>query len=39
MKDSFKYYHIIEKMITVERDKRYQSFSEIVSAISELMLR
>lgn len=39
LKDTFKYYHIIEKMVLVERDKRYQSFSEIVSAILELMLR
>ena len=39
MKDSFKYYHIIEKMVHIEKEKRYQSFSEIVSAISELMLR
>ena len=37
--ESFEYYHIIEKMIQIEKDKRYQSFSEIVSAISELMLR
>ena len=39
IKDDFKYYYIIEKMIVVEKDKRYQSFSEIVSSISELMLR
>ncbi len=26
IKESFKYTHIIEKMIQVERDKRYQSF-------------
>lgn len=39
IKESFKYTHIIEKMIQVERDKRYQSFTEIVSAISELILR
>ena len=39
MKDSFEYYHIVEKMINIEKEKRYQSFSEIVSAISELMLR
>lgn len=39
MKDSFEYYHIIEKMVHIEKEKRYQSFSEIVSAVSELMLR
>lgn len=39
IKDSFKYSHIIEKMIQVEKEKRYQSFSEIVSDISKLILR
>lgn len=39
IKDTFKYNHIIEKMVQIEREKRYQSFSEIVSAISELMIR
>lgn len=39
IKDTFKYNHIIEKMVQIEREKRYQSFSEIVSTISELMIR
>lgn len=39
MKDSFKYTYIIEKMTQIESEKRYKSFSDIISAISELMFR
>ena len=39
MKDNFKYTYIIEKITQIESEKRYQSFSDILSAISELVFR